>query len=58
MRKPIVSVWDETQALQQGYLRMAANEEREKTALEWCNALIGDIPVPSLGEAMQDDEIL
>jgi len=31
-------------ALEEGYKAMAADEEREKEAQEWCNAMIGDVP--------------
>jgi hypothetical protein len=30
-------------ALDEGYRAMAADKEREAEALEWCNALVGDI---------------
>jgi hypothetical protein len=29
--------------MEQGYLEMALDTEREQEALEWCNALIGDV---------------
>ena len=29
--------------LDDGYRAMAANKDREAEALEWCNALVGDI---------------
>ncbi len=29
--------------LEAGYLAMAADEEREAEAMEWCEALIGDV---------------
>jgi len=31
-------------SLEEGYAAMAADEEREAEAQEWCNALIGDVP--------------
>jgi len=31
-------------SLDEGYAAMAADEEREREAQEWCNAMIGDIP--------------
>jgi len=30
--------------MEESYAAMAADEEREAEAQEWCNALIGDIP--------------
>ena len=32
-------------SLEEGYKAMALDEEHEKEAQEWCNALIGDINV-------------
>jgi len=31
-------------SLDEGYAAMAADEEHEREAQEWCNAMIGDIP--------------
>jgi len=31
-------------SLEEGYAAMAADEEHEREAQEWCNAVIGDIP--------------
>jgi len=31
-------------SLEEGYAAMAADEEHEAQAQEWCNAVIGDIP--------------
>jgi hypothetical protein len=31
------------QSLEDGYKAMAADEEHEQEAQEWCNALVGDI---------------
>jgi len=31
-------------SLEEGYAAMAADEEHEAEAQEWCNAVIGDIP--------------
>jgi hypothetical protein len=33
------------QSLEAGYDAMAADEEREAEALEWCEALIGDVAI-------------
>lgn len=35
------------QEMLKGYEEMAADEEREREAEEWCEGLIGDIDVPS-----------
>jgi predicted CopG family antitoxin len=37
-------------SLDEGYLAMAADEKREIEAMEWCNALVGDMD----NEAMAD----
>ncbi len=48
-----MSICDENGDLERGYLQMAADEQRELAALEWCNALIADISVA--GSDMGED---
>ena len=48
-----MSVGDKSEGVQRGYRQMAADEQREQVALEWCNALIGDLPVATVDETTQ-----
>lgn len=40
LARPLVVISDDLAA---GYQAMARDTEREKEALEWCNAMIGDV---------------
>ena len=42
--------------LQLGYRQMAEDHEQETLALEWCEALIGDLPSDEADEQAQGEE--
>jgi hypothetical protein len=50
-----MSVGDKGEDLQRGYSQMASDEQRERVALEWCNALMSDLPATTEDETTQHD---
>jgi hypothetical protein len=54
-RELVMSVGDRGEGLEYGYSRMAADEQREQVALEWCNTLIGDLPIAAVDETTQHE---
>ena len=46
---------DQTE-LQLGYRQMADDHEQEALALEWCEALVGDVPLDEVEERDQSQE--